>query len=342
MTPDSSHFDTIICIGAGPGDQVDAWLATGVTRIILVEPNPAHRPALTALAAAHPAVEVTRAAIAAHDGKGVLHVFNLARHSSLRSPGVLTDLLPGLRPVAEVSVPTLSTESFLASLGDLPGKVALFLDAPGSEAEVLHGFAAAGALTKLSAIDLICTEVALYHGATPRAALQTLLEQAGFALTAADLTDPDWPHLSFHLDQQARLITDLTTRLHDTSATARLLEDHLALQTAVTEALTLDHADDLRALQQQLDAAKATCTLHDLALAGAAARDATHQQDLADLRHALTAAQTEAAARSEFVQRQAARITELEFRQTQAREELRRFEGQMDLIKDLLLRGERL
>ena len=96
MTPDSRPFDTIICIGAGPGDQVDAWLATGVTRIILVEPNPAHRPALTALAAAHSAVEVTRAAIAAHDGKGHLHVFNLARHSSLRSPSVLTDLLPGL------------------------------------------------------------------------------------------------------------------------------------------------------------------------------------------------------------------------------------------------------
>jgi len=39
---------------------------------------------------------------------------------------------------------------------------------------------------------------------------------------------------------------------------------------------------------------------------------------------------------------QTARIKDLEFRQTLTRDELRRSEGQLDLIKDLLLRGDRL
>ena len=45
---------------------------------------------------------------------------------------------------------------------------------------------------------------------------------------------------------------------------------------------------------------------------------------------------------AETAAKQVERIKELEFRRDLARDELRRSEGQLNLIKDLLLRGDRL
>ena len=47
-------FDTILHIGAGSGQAVPDWLAEGVLRVVLVEPNPAHLHSLNRLAADHP------------------------------------------------------------------------------------------------------------------------------------------------------------------------------------------------------------------------------------------------------------------------------------------------
>lgn len=415
METDSSQYDTIICIGAGQGDQVEGWRAAGASRIILVEPNPAYRTHLSALTSAHAGVEVIPAAIADEDGTAALHVLNLARHSSLRSPAGLNDLLPGLRQIAEVTVSTLTAASLLASIGELSGNVALILDAPGSEMEVLRGFSDASALEMLAGIELICTEDPQYRGASSRAALQSFIEQAGFVLTKSDLSDPDWPQLSFRIDQHARRLVDLTVRLQEISGAAQVMQDRLMFHKAFAKSA----AQDLTTLQSELESVTATCAKQKSALELAKARDADQQQEIAELREALNATQTAAAeqppgitmpetalaakdqtlaeadtamatntlalqsmaselsaaqarsaqlsalvqssddaladlhaalslARAENAEKteaaalQASRIIELEFRQRQARDELRRFEGQMDLIKDLLLRGERL
>lgn len=420
-------FDTILHIGAGTGAAVPDWLAMGVQRVILVEPNPTHFPALAKLAAQYDEVQVIEAAIAGHDGEGLLRVFNLTRHSSLSNAAGLTDLLPGLRQVALVPVALLTPATLLARLGVLPGSTLLMLDAPGVELPILQGLRDAGAFDWLTAIELVCTEEPQYDGSTSRAALQAVLEDADFALTATDLTDPDWPRLSFRMDLKARQVADLTAQLQTLRAAAQTLNAQIAEQSLAAETLAEDHARIVASLQEALQAALATnavltadlatmtATVRDLelvlpqAMAAKAALDQkfVHQRDaveavqqaaardaiaaLTDEMQAQIAAQStlaglndlqrlrvaelealivdlsdrlalaearnladqqaqatdtharaEVAVASQTITLQAERIKELEFRQILARDELRRSEGQLDLIKDLLLRGERL
>jgi chromosome segregation ATPase len=151
----------------------------------------------------------------------------------------------------------------------------------------------------------------------------------------------------------------------------------VALHAAFAAAAERDQAEALAMAQAQTEAANTTIVRLQNALQQADGPDAAQQQTittaaqeqqdltaklaaerarvaqltaivqssddaLADLHAALIAARADVAAKSEAMALQAERIAELEFRQRQARDELRRFEGQMDLIKDLLLRGERL
>lgn len=358
----TSAFDTIIHIGAATGAAVPDWLAAGATRVILVEPNPAHHPALSNLAATCPQVEVIEAAIADRDGEGLLHVFNLARHSSLTRATGLTELLPGLRQVRLLPVPTLTPTTLFDRLAPLTGAVGLLLDAPGLEGAILQHMRDSHTLDVLAWVEMICTEEPQYEGAASRQDLQTMLEDAGFALIKTDLADPDWPRLSFRIDRQARQIATLTEQVRHLTTAAASHSQEIAASHAAQAALMHD-----------LATAQAAVRDLDRGLAEALAALALSAQEIAALRHALEVAQSETAiargrtdrlqaqhmtdrnapgvapndavsalAASQTIARQSERIKDLEMRQNLAREELRRYEGQMDLIKDLLLRGDRL
>jgi FkbM family methyltransferase len=210
------QYDTVLHIGAGKGGDTQAWLDAGVSRIILVEPNPGFADALTGLCAgAQGRVEHVRAAITDQDGNALLNVFNVQGYSSLRHPSALQDLLPGLRQVARLSVPTLSAGGLLGRLGALEGQVLLILDTPGSELDVLQSFHDAGGLERFAELQIVCAEEPLYEGANGRSALQAMAEGSGFLLTQQDNSDPDWPRLTFRPDEKLRLITEMTGRLAD-------------------------------------------------------------------------------------------------------------------------------
>ena len=162
--------------------------------------------------------------------------------------------------------------------------------------QILQGLQAAGALDWLDALDLIFTEDPQYQGAVGRPTLQTLLEQVGFALAHADLSDPDWPHLPFRIDRKARQIAALTAQLQVISDTARALEQTLAAQQAATATLTQDHLNTCAILQTQLQTAteaQETCAADlDLTQSSAAALAQTHELALAALQNQLQDAAT--------------------------------------------------
>ena len=340
-------FDMILHIGCGTGEATPDWLTAGAARVVLVEPNPAHAASLSRLATRYPQVEVIEAAIAAHDGEGLLRVFNLARHSSLSGAAGLADLLPGLRQVALVPVATLSPATLLTRLGPLHGTTLMIVDAPGAELTILQGLQQAGGLDCMTSIKLICTEHPQYQGATGRAGLQSWLVTAGFALTGTDLSDPDWPHLTFCVDQRALQIADLTAQAKARDvATQTLTAGHAAKVAALDAALTAardTNAALTRQMQDETAALTARCgqkvadmtaVIADLRqqLATATARQSTEPP--ADSRALTVAVQT--------IAQHAQRLKDIEAHQTRARDEFRRAEGQLDVIKDLLLRGERL
>ncbi len=243
MTAAAPQFDAVLLIGAGKGEEVQGWLDSGTKRIMLIEPNPACTPALTQLCAGSDRVEHIEAAVAGQDGEALLRVFNLSRHSSLRSPSALMDLLPGLRQVSLVPVATVSVTSLLDRLGAVEGAFLLVLDAPGTELDILQSFKQAGALERLNGLDLICAEEPLYHGAVGRPALQAWVEDAGFVITALDDSDPDWPRLSFRIDQNARKIAALTAELAELQDAQTASEGLiLALKSQLTKVETASEA----------------------------------------------------------------------------------------------------
>ncbi|MBC7477367.1 MAG: hypothetical protein H7317_04640, partial [Pseudorhodobacter sp.] len=412
----------------------------GARQVILVEPNPTHAAALARLAASNPQVQVIEAAIADRDGEGLLRVFNVVRHSSLADATGLADLLPGLRQTALVPVTLLSPATLLDRVAPDAGTVALIVDAPGSEVQILQGFQEAGAFQWLTAVELTCTEEPQYDGAVGRPALQALLEDVGFTLIDADLSDPDWPHLTFGIDQNARQIAALVAELDSVRASAAGLAQQLAEEKALSAALTRDHQAAIATVLHQQQTAQQTVALISAELAATWAEierlrsalaeaddgNAATQQETAILRNALDSAQSErftAGRQIELLERLLAeeqtarrgeasalqgqarlldqgtaalqaqlralegalaerdqalaaaaadraaltlqlqqgqadlhggtehdhtvsrlndRIRQLEHRHALVRDELRRSEGQLDLIKDLLLRGDRL
>jgi FkbM family methyltransferase len=267
MTVAASQFNSVLIIGAGEGDDLQDWLATDAKRIILVEPNPACAPALKRAIASSDRVEHVEAAMAARDGDAQLRVFNLPRHSSLRKPSTLMDLLPGLRQVASVPVATLSAASLLNGLGLDVGSLLLMLDAPGAELEILQSFKEAGALDALCGLDLICSEEPQYQGSVGRPDVQAWVEAEGFSLAATDASDPDWPRLSFRIDHKARKIGFLTAELAEMYDAKKASEDqistlHAQLAAAETAASTsaAESAEEIADLREQLLAADEALT----------------------------------------------------------------------------------
>ena len=90
-----------------------------------------------------------------------------------------------------------------------------------------------------------------------------------------------------------------------------------------------------------LSEARAAHTIQADALSVATQQINELRERLSSLETRLANSLSEAALSAERATSQAERIKELEFRRDLTRDELRRSEGQLTLIKDLLLRGDR-
>lgn len=177
---------------------------------------------------------------------------------------------------------------------------------------------------------------------TERSQIQTALERAQAALATAETRAAR--HGSEQEAQEARLVR-LQAGLHE-------MEAALEQRTAEARAAQAEQ----RRLTTELGALEAALAGHDAALRDAEARASALQEALVGREAELKALEDKAAWRqkriaeleAEASARPAAglpaqqREVELEQRLTLARNELRRAEGQIELIKDLLLRGESL
>ncbi len=352
----------ILHIGAGDGDAITAHLASSAARIVLVEPNPDRVADLERRSQTEPRLEVLPVALAAQDGQAELLVFNFTGLSSLHAPTGLSDLLPGLRIVARPVVRTLSVSGLLDRLGPKTGKLQLVLEAPGAEQDILLAWKAAGALGQIDLLDLRCGAEPLFAGAAPMAVLQSWLEAEGFDAATADLTDPDWPMLRFRLNPAVQEATALrktqVTLQAQVSGQAAALKD-AAGTLAARDGRIKDQDAALSAERAKAQAAEAQASGQAAALKDAADTLAARDGRIKDQDAALnaerakaqaaeaqaTATATEKDTRTRLVSQQKSqidtleqRVKELEHKQTLARNELRRAEGQIDLIKDLLLR----
>lgn len=268
---------TLVHIGAGSGERLAAQQSSGLSRIVLVEPDPELAAALIRQTRDEPRIEVLPLAVAGADGEATLEVMNFPDLSSLRRPNAaLRGLFPGLRARAQPVVEVLSPATLLARLGPLDQPLHVILEAAGAEQEILTGWKAAGALAQIDRLELRCGEEPFHDGAAGRAALESWLVAEGFALDRRDQTDPDWPVLHLRADAHARAqtaaLTEARTALQALESRAQQAETALTEAEARARAAAASAATRLAALEQSLAEAQSALAAKAASLSEAEAR----------------------------------------------------------------------
>lgn len=157
---------------------------------------------------------IVNAALAAEDGEAEMILYSFPGLNSLHTPmPELLSIFPGLRERQRETVRTLSPEGLKAQLTGLPAPFRVWIDTPGTEAEILNALDMLGLLDQIETLELRCGSAAFFNSAWNRQALESWLTEKQFQLVEADETDPDWPELRFKADISARRITTLESRL---------------------------------------------------------------------------------------------------------------------------------
>ena len=311
-------FATIIHLGAGEGERFEEFKEQGAKRIILLEPAVSAAKSLERRTTGWAGTQVIHAAASSRNGQAELHIWNLARLNSLvPTCPQMHELYPGLQQRSQQSVRLLSPRSLLAEIGEIEGPVLLIVETPGTERDTLEGWKADGLLEKIDQIELHCTEEVLYEGASTRAELEAWLANEDFVVTVMRRDDPDWPVVHLCADHTARALKRAREKIAEHLETISQQAKALAARdTALKEATGRVEALEKSLTQTKAEAEEKAKTLaaRDTALKKASERADELEKALAERDHRLRG----------------------------ARDELRRAEGQLMLITDLLLRESRV
>ena len=181
-----------------------ARLTTCPAQIVLVDPtlDPGAPP--PDLLAATAATSVVDAFPGPSQGEAEVMVWSVRGLMSARPPTpALTDLFPGLRCKTRRTVPMRRVADLADSLRDRPAPITVWIDMPGSEAELLGQLLATGLGQDIRAIRVRSTSEVFFEGGTTAAELIAQMAAQGFNLAGRDDDDPDFPDLSFEIDHRA-------------------------------------------------------------------------------------------------------------------------------------------
>jgi len=175
---------SVLHIGAGHGDALDAYVENGVDAFItLVEPNPELAANLTRKASHLANVTVIPAAVGRQAGRAPLNIYNFSELSSLRVATGALELLPGLQVVDTPKVDVLSFADVLKlHRTNESSPNLLVLDAPGEEAALLEAAIASGAIGRFQHLTVYCGQGPLFEGAASAPAIVEMLEPLFFDL----------------------------------------------------------------------------------------------------------------------------------------------------------------
>ncbi|MGA0543427.1 hypothetical protein [Neotabrizicola sp. VNH66] len=275
---------------------------------MLIQPETGLSRALSKATDGQSGISLHPVALGAANGTAVLRVMNLSEMNSLRPANAeMRSLLPGLREVAQQELRKIDGAELLKQAGDLPDPVTIRIAAPGDEAEILQGLAAAGLLERLAGLTLRCGEVALHEGAEPRSALQTRIEEAGFVLKDSDTSDPDWPVLTFRADPNGRALKQAKERIAALEAAAGKAQAEAEAQGSA-----------LSAAQAQLAEARQETEAQKAKLKEVSGKADWRQTRIGELEATAQKTKAEAEAQAGALQ---ARIAELEAEATKTRQE---------------------
>jgi len=153
----------IIHVGAHTGQEVAAYLALGVERLLLIEADPTLAAGLTEHFRDEPLVSVASCAVTDFDGEIDLHVMSSTASNSILSIERHAEIFPEIHETGRVRVPARTLDSLLAEQGHADDAFnVMALDIQGAELQALRG--AAGLLPRLDGLLVEVNFAELYQG----------------------------------------------------------------------------------------------------------------------------------------------------------------------------------
>ena len=235
------------------------------------------------------------------EGSLTLRRYSVDGLCSLGAPTTLiNDLHPRLQERVGLEVKALTMAMIAPRISAMAGPVRAVIDMPGHEGQLVQLLAEAGLDETITTLTIRTMFEPYFKGGSKAATVIEAMQGLDFRLDHIDDNEPDWPVLTFVSNPAARRIRALSSELAQSGEAAGKMKTDLETATAALAALNE--------------------TLRDR---DAALLEARQELDAANV--AKATAETE--------------LAESLYRLSQAREEIRRTEGQVELIKDLLLRN---
>jgi len=375
--PHSTPVDTIIHLGAGRCSELDDYLASKPTHLLLVEADPQLAKSLQVRTTDLSQVQIINKAIAGQPGPIMFHRYNLPDANSLHqaTPSLL-ELFPGLKATQlPLQMEAMSPSTLLQPLQlQADQHNWLIIDLPGEELSVLKAIQQADQLHLFDQLQLHCGTQALYEEGEPAAAIFQWLQNQGFDLFQEDNShDQDRPcwtlkrnKLQLHhreLKQQlAQLKNDQNTQLNEHQTQVEQLtkarDEQVKLVAEHKE--QLDKANQARANQEkqandrltqieQLTKArdeqlklvaehKEQLDKANQANADQTRLASTHQQQRDQEKQRADNTQQQLAQKQEEIEKLEQQLGELNHRLPMLDSEFIKAEAQIELIKDILIR----
>ena len=352
----NAQLQLLLVVGAGAGMELPFWRSCGAQQLILVEPQQELVRQLARAIQSDAGVHVEPVALV---GEGEMQdstsntvqllQYALIEDSSLFLPAQgMRRLYPNLRDPKPVDVECIPFSDFLSQVfEDLPAEstAALIMDASGAELPLLRSVEPR-LLQRFQWLEVTTSEEPLYASGSSVFAVSMVLEEAGFKLESTRVPPLGIGSvLRFELDVRAVRLSSLEQALESALASEAELKSAYALMLESCQQLN----EQLAAQTRELAAVhKSTADLE--AAHAAAAQQAKQAQD--KLQSELQAerkllsestskldAERKAKANLETTNKELQSTNQdLTTRQALFNEELARAEGQIELIKDLLLR----
>jgi FkbM family methyltransferase len=313
-------IDLLLIVGAGPGNDLAAWQALAPKRIVLCEPSGKSFDALahkfdTAGFTDTTLIEKAIVAQSSHDGTAPLFSNRVANEASLYEPSdFFKRYWPNAGASQECRVQGLPIQELMQQVRpDAKSCNALVIDAPGAELALIQALGREQ-LLMFSACFVRTSEQSLYESGSCLSELRRCLPTWGFKLSAqkeSELT----PHVSLQFEKDT-----LAIELEELRAQVAALEERLRASESGREVVE----GEKRELEERLRASES-------------GREVV-EGEKRELEERLRASES---GRSEDQKERdtcKAKCEELESRQSLFNEELAKAEGQIELIKDLLLR----
>lgn len=323
LTEQSKPY-TVIHIGCGEAAEWEARLTQEPNlRLVLVEPNPGYREALSRLAG-WPQVNVIEAAVAGGKGdnegeediaRAEFSILSFEEYSTLGPVGPLQVLMPGIAVEERIVVDQLSPRALMEQVALTGDNNELIIETIGQEGAILQALSDEEHLSRFARITLRAPRTPLFEEGLGAPSLQQLLLHAGFCfIEDSEVNDPDWStgHYRFdpgvaRLERNRQIINEENARLRLEISTLKEFSQAKvkAVETRDKEAQVLQAR--ITSLQAQVSDLQSVREALSAQVADQQARIAAQEKTQRETRAALDVAQTQLTALKARLDKQAER-----------------------------------